>query len=516
MTEETIQHPPLEGGARLLVTFGLALAVFMQVLDTTIANVAIPTISGNLGASNSQGTWVITSFGVANAISVPITGWLARRFGEVKLFLISTIGFVITSWLCGLSNSLEMLIFFRILQGALAGPMMPLSQSLLLSSYPDDKKNMAMALWSMTIVVAPIFGPILGGWISDQWHWSWIFFINIPVGILSIVISFIFLRKRESQTFLLPIDKVGLCLLVLGVGSLQMMLDRGKELDWFNSTEIIVLAVMAVIALIYLVIWELYSEHPVIDLSLFKYRNFTVGVIAISVGFILYFGVVVLMPLLLQTQMGYTATQAGLATAPVGILPVLLSPLIGKFGHRIDMRILVTFSFVIFAVSFFWRTTFEPGMDFAWIAWPQFVQGLAVACFFLPLTTITLSGLRRDQIASASSLSNFLRTLAGSVGTSLVNSSWDHREGVHHTQLTEHINAFDPATQFALQTYQHNGLGQEQSMALIATEISKQGYFISAIEIFWVSGILFVIMCSVIWLARPPFKPAGSGAGGAH
>lgn len=509
--------PPLQGGTRLLVTFALSMAVFMQVLDTTIANVAVPTIAGNLGASTSQGTWVITSFGVANAIAVPISGWLARRVGEVRLFLISTIGFVITSWLCGISPTLGSLIVFRVLQGALAGPMMPLSQSLLLGSYPSDKKNMALALWSMTVVVAPIFGPILGGWISDQWHWSWIFFINIPIGIAVAGITWVTMRKRETKTLQLPIDKLGLFLLIIGVGSLQLMLDRGKELDWFGSTEIIVLCVVAVVALVYLVIWEIYDDHPIIDLYLFKSRNFTVSVICISVAFILYFGVVVLMPLLLQTQMGYTATQAGLATAPVGILPVLLSPLIGKFGNRIDMRWLVTLSFLVFAGTFYWRTTFEPGMDFNWVVWPQFVQGLAVACFFLPLTTISLAGLRPDQIANASSLSNFLRTLGGSIGASIVNSTWDHREGLHHARMTETINPFNPATQQTLHTMAEHGIGREQGLSLIAMDITKQGYFIAADEIFWIGSILFLVLIGLIWFARPPFRPAGdAGASGGH
>ena len=509
--------PPLAGGALILLTLALSMATFMQVLDTTIANVAVPTIAGNLGASTSQGTWVITSFGVANAISVPISGWLARRVGEVRLFLISTIGFVITSWLCGIAPSLEAMILFRVLQGALAGPMMPLSQSLLLAAYPNDKKNMALALWSMTVVVAPIFGPILGGWISDEWHWSWIFFINIPIGIAVAGICWLTMRKRETHTLQLPIDKLGLFLLVIGVGSLQLMLDRGKELDWFNSTEIVALCVVAVVALVYLVIWELYDEHPVIDLNLFRSRNFTVSVICISVAFILYFGVVVLMPLLLQTQMGYTATQAGLATAPVGILPVLLSPLIGKFGNRIDMRWLVTLSFLVFAITFYWRTTFEPGMDFHWVVWPQFVQGLAVACFFLPLTTISLAGLRPDQIANASSLSNFLRTLGGSVGASIVNSTWEQREGLHHARLTEHINQFDPATQQTLTTLGAHGVGREQGLGLIAMDISKQGYFIAVNEIFWIGAIMFIVLIGLIWFARPPFRPAGgAGASGAH
>jgi len=388
-------HPPLQGRSRTLVTLALSLATFMQVLDTTIANVAIPTIAGDLGASTSQGTWVITSFGVANAIAVPITGWLAKKLGEVRLFLIATIGFVLSSLLCGIAPSLELLILFRVLQGALAGPMIPLSQSLLLQSYPPEKRAIAMALWTMTIIVAPIFGPILGGWLSDNWHWSWIFFINVPVGVVAAWLSWRELRHRETTILQLPIDKVGLTLLVLGVGCLQMMLDRGKELDWFHSGEIMLYGVVALLSLSYLVVWELTDKHPVIDLSLFRDRNFTVGVISVSVGFMLYFGAIVLMPLLMQTQMGFTATEAGLATAPVGILPVLLSPVIGKNAQRLDMRWVVTVSFLVFALCFWWRAvTFNPDMTFADVVWPQFVQGIALAGFFMPLTTITLSNMK--------------------------------------------------------------------------------------------------------------------------
>ena len=240
---------PLEGAQLVIMTIALSLATFMQVLDSTIANVAIPTIAGNLGSSLSQGTWVITSFGVANAISIPITGWLAKRVGEVKLFLWSTILFVLASWACGMSSSLTMLIFFRVIQGIVAGPLIPLSQSLLLNNYPPAKRSIALALWSMTVIVAPICGPILGGYISDNYHWGWIFFINVPIGALVVLMTLQSLRGRETRTEQRRIDGIGLALLVVGIGSLQIMLDRGKELDWFASTEIIVLTVVAVVPL---------------------------------------------------------------------------------------------------------------------------------------------------------------------------------------------------------------------------------------------------------------------------
>ena len=498
---------PLQGGALAMLTLVLSLATFMLVLDSTIANVAIPTIAGDLGASSSQGTWVITSFGVANAISIPITGWLAKRFGEVRLFLISTLLFVLASWLCGISHSLEMLIIFRVLQGAVAGPIIPLSQSLLLNNYPPEKRGMALAFWSMTIVVAPICGPILGGWISDNIHWGWIFFINVPIGLAVVLISWKILEGRESRISHQPVNTVGLILLALGVGALQLMLDQGRELDWFNSTEIVVLTIIAAVGLIALIIWELTDDNPVVDVSLFKSRNFTVGCVSTSLAFLVYSGTVVLIPLLLQQVYNYTATWAGLAAAPVGLLPILLAPIIGKFGNKIDMRILITVSFMVYALTFYWRAvTFEPEMTFMDVALPQFVQGLAVACFFMPLTTITLSGLPPEKMASASSLFNFLRTLAGSIGTSLTTFIWYNREAVHHTQLTEVINPYNPISQQFFQTMGSFGLSEEQTASYLARQITAQGFIIGANEIFLVSAITFISLVVLIWFAKPPFS----------
>ena len=498
---------PLQGGALAMLTLVLSLATFMLVLDSTIANVAIPTIAGDLGASSSQGTWVITSFGVANAISIPITGWLAKRFGEVRLFLIATLLFVLASWLCGIANSLEMLIVFRVLQGAVAGPIIPLSQSLLLNNYPPEKRGMALAFWSMTIVVAPICGPILGGWISDNIHWGWIFFINVPIGLAVVLISWKILEGRESRISHQPVNTIGLILLALGVGALQLMLDQGRELDWFNSTEIVVLTIIAAVGLIALIIWELTDENPVVDVSLFKSRNFTVGCVSTSLAFLVYSGTVVLIPLLLQQVYNYTATWAGLAAAPVGLLPIILAPIIGKFGNKIDMRILITVSFMVYALTFYWRAvTFEPEMTFMDVALPQFVQGLAVACFFMPLTTITLSGLPPEKMASASSLFNFLRTLAGSIGTSLTTFIWYNREAVHHTQLTEVINPYNPISQQFFLTMGSFGLSEEQTASYIARQITAQGFIIGANEIFLVSAITFISLVVLIWFAKPPFS----------
>lgn len=508
-------HAPLKGASLVLVTIALSLAVFMQVLDSTIANVALPTIAGNLGAATSQGTWVITSFAVANAISVPLTGWLARRYGEVRVFVIAVVLFVVASFLCGVAPSLGLLVFFRIIQGAVAGPMIPLSQSLLMAAYPPDKRSLALALWSMVIIVAPIFGPILGGIISDNWHWGWIFFINIPIGLVAAWVAWRELKDRETERHLQPIDRIGLALMVVGVGALQMLLDRGRELDWFASTEIIVLTVIAVVCLSYFVIWECYEEHPIVDLKLFLDRNFTVGVITLSTAFMVYMGAIVLLPLVLQTQLGYTATWAGFATAPIGFFPILLSPIIGKFGNRLDMRVLVTVSFLVYAGCFFWRTDFNSQMDFMDVFWPQFVQGIGMAMFFMPLTQITLSRMPGNRIAAASSISNFIRILAGGIGTSLVTTLWDRRNALHQSRLVEAINPYNDNTQQALHQMSAMGIDQSKQYGILAQNVNQQIQIMGSNDIFWLCGIVFTSLIIMVWFAKPPFGTK-AGNGGAH
>ena len=314
----TSEQAPIAGFQLILLTVGVSLAVFMNVLDTSIANVAIPTIAGNLAISPDQGTWVITSFTVSMAISLPLAGWFGRRLGEVKLFIGSTLLFSLLSLLCGLAPNLTSLVVFRVLQGAVAGPMIPLSQSLLLNNYPKEKHGTALSIWSMTAVVAPVVGPLLGGWITDNYNWPWVFYINVPVGLIAVWITWELLRGRETSTERRPIDGIGLGLLVIGVAALQIMLDKGNDLAWFSSDTIRMLAVTAVVALSFFVAWELTEEHPVVDLTLFGQRNFTVATLAITFGFLTYFANVVVFPLWLQTEMGYTATQAGIASAPIG------------------------------------------------------------------------------------------------------------------------------------------------------------------------------------------------------
>ena len=513
-----VQHEPLSGSARIWGTLALSAATFMNVLDTSIANVSLPAIAGDLGVSPNQGTWVITSFGVANAIAVPLTGWLSQRFGQVRLFTASVILFVITSWLCGLAPNMTTLIFFRILQGLVAGPMIPLSQALLLSSYPKALAGTAMALWAMTTLVAPVMGPLLGGWITDNIAWPWIFYINIPVGFGAALITWSIFRKRESVIKKLPIDSVGLALLVIWVGALQIMLDKGKELDWFHSGEVIGLAIIAGVGLIAFVIWELTDQHPVVDLTLFKRRNFWAGALAMSVGYGLFFGNVVLLPLWLQQYMGYTATQAGMVMAPVGLLALLLSPLVGKNIAKVDPRRFAAFAFTVFAVVLWMRSNFNTQADFKTILIPTVVQGVAMAFFFIPLVTITLSGISPDKIPAASGLSNFVRIVAGSFGTSIATTIWQDRAAMHHAQISEYVNQGSVATDSAMTGLARAGLTADQALGTINRLVDQQAYMLAANDVFYVSALIFLCLIPLVYLTRPtrPDASSAKAAAGAH
>jgi MFS transporter, DHA2 family, multidrug resistance protein len=515
-----LQPQPLEGAARVWGTIALSAATFMNVLDTSIANVSLPAIAGDLGVSPNQGTWVITSFAVANAIAVPLTGWLSQRFGQVRLFVGSVILFVIASWLCGLAPNMATLIAFRALQGFVAGPMIPLSQSLLLSSYPRALAGLAMGMWAITTLVAPVMGPLLGGWITDHVNWPWIFYINIPVGVIAALSSWAIYRKRESAIRKLPIDKVGLGLLVLWIGALQIMLDIGKEHDWFASGLVVALGVVALIGFALFVAWELTDEHPVVDLRLFAMRNFWAGTLATAIGYGLFFGNLVLLPLWLQQYMGYTATDAGMILAPVGLFAIILSPIVGKTITKVDPRRFATFAFLVFALVLWMRSHFNTQADFTTLMIPTVVQGIAMAFFFIPLVTITLSGLSPDRIPAASGLTNFARITAGAFGTSIATTLWENRAALHHSQLAEAVNPGSPAAQAALAGLTAGGLTTEQALAQINRLVDQQAFMLAANDIFYVSALLFLTLIPLVWLSHPIQAPASGGGGeaaaGAH
>lgn len=506
MQDKSAFTPP----SLLLATIALSLATFMQVLDTTIANVALPTIAGNLGVSSDQGTWVITSFAVCNAIALPLTGWFTRRFGQLKLFVGSVALFTLTSFLCGFAHSMTELIIFRALQGFFAGPMFPMCQTLLLVIFPTSKRSMALALLSMVTVVAPIVGPITGGWITDNYSWPWIFYINVPIGIFAAITVWSQLRTREENTTAAPIDYIGIALLVLGVGLLQVVLDKGNDLDWFNAPEIIVMSVISAIALVSFVIWELGESHPIVNLRLFKDRNFAIGTATLTLGYAAFFAINIILPQWLQTQMGYTAIWAGLAAAPMGFLPLLLTPFIGRYAHKVDLRFLATLSFLTMGISCLLRAQFNTSVDFRTIAEVQMFMGIGVAFFFMPITTIVLSNLSGVEVAEGSWLATFFRVLGGSFASSLTTWIWSRREVYHHANLTESVTTYNPA---AMDYLNKMGGVTQQHLAAVDNTIEQQAYMMSTIDYFWLLGWGFMVLMVLIWFARPPF--VRSGASGA-
>ncbi|CAN7347164.1 DHA2 family efflux MFS transporter permease subunit [Phenylobacterium sp. LjRoot219] len=502
---------PLTGLRLLGAAVLLSLANFMVVLDTTIANVSVPHIAGGLAVSPSQGTWVITSYAVAEAITVPLTGWLVQRFGGVKVFMVSMVGFGIFSLACGLAPSFGALVFFRVLQGLCGGPIMPTSQTLLLQIFPKEKSAQALGIWSITLVVGPIAGPLLGGMISDTIGWHWIFFINIPVAIGIVIAAWAMLRAHDNPTRRVPVDYVGLLLLIVWVGAFQIMLDKGKELEWFESSTIVGLAIVAAIGFACFLIWELTSENPIVDLRIFRHRGFTAGVLTLSLVFGTFFSTVVLIPLWLQTSLGYTATWAGYASAFNGVLAVMMSPFVAKMlGAKVDPRRLVTFGIIGLSLVSLWRGHFTTDVTFWGIAAPFLVQGFFLPFFMVPITALTLSSVRPEETASAAGLSNFLRTCAGAFATSIMTTTWENTATEKRGLLVGHLNDV-PGT---VQALGDRGVPAEQARGLIDQLVQVQATMLATNHLFLMATVLFLLAGTVVWLAPRP--KGGMQMGGGH
>nr|ACH58982.1 drug resistance transporter [uncultured bacterium BLR2] len=506
------EYPPLRGIALVLLSIAIGVSSFMEILDMTIVNVSIPAIAGSMGVSPSEGTWAISSYLLAAAVVQPLAGWIGRRFGEVRTFVISNLLFIVFSALCGLATSMPMLIACRLLQGLVSGPMMSVAQALLLRNYPVHLRGLAMGLWAMVVIVAPIMGPILGGWITDNYSWPWLFYINVPVGLGSAAITWFLLRRRETLRVKVPIDAIGLSLLVIGVGALQFMLDNGNEKDWFQSTEIVTAAVIGVVALVFFIPWELTDKHPIVDLALFRRRNFRVGTITLAIAYFAFTGVNIIFPLWLQTAMGYTATWAGLAMAPIGLVAIVMAPIVGRNLHRINLRAAPTIGFMVLAFALLWFSQQNDQASFSQMATPRFVMGIGLALFFLPLNQIIMSGLPSSQIASAAGLSNFLRTFAGSASTAICVFYWNDRSEHHYARLTEHIRPDSPAwidyqAQLAAQ-----GITGDTAYAATSQVLSVQSMTMGANDIFLMIAVMFIVLIPVIWFAKGPFRAVGTGS----
>lgn len=503
---------PLNGATRLAATFALALAAFMNILDLTIANVSVPTIAGAMGVSPTQGTWIVTSYAVSEAIMLPLTGWFAARLGQRRMFMIATFAFTAASLLCAASLGFPMLLAARVLQGAVGAAMIPLAQAMLLAIYPPAKRGLAMGIFAMTTVAAPIIGPLAGGWITDHLSWHWIFLVNLPVGALCLLLVWSLLGRYESTRRRSPVDLVGMALLALGVGSLQILLDKGNELDWFGSPWIIALAVVAVLALLVFVVWTLTSRHPVVDLRLFKRRNFAVGAGCLALASVAFFGTNVVVPLWLQTHLGYTAEWAGRTMAFGGLLAIVLGPVIGANIHRLDARAVASFGLAMFALFAWASSRFPPDVDFWSLATTRLIMGVGLSSLFLPLTTIYLSGLTAEQTASAAGLANFMRNIGSSFGTSIMTSLWAHRTTQFGAQLAEHVANHHPAATTYLDRLAQLGLAPAAALAYVQNVVmATQASLMATNAVLLASAALMLGLIGLVWLARPPFSAGGPG-----
>ncbi len=512
MSDPSAEMRPMAGAALAATSIALALGTFMQVLDTSIANVSIPTIAGDLGVSADQGTWVITSFAVANGISVPLTGWLMGRYGVVRTFVTSVVLFTIASFLCGMAWNLPSLILFRVLQGAVSGPMIPGSQALMISIFPAARRGSALAIWSMTTLVAPIAGPVLGGWISDNYQWPWIFFINVPVGLFCALYCWRAMKSRETPTRRVPVDKGGFALLVVWVGALQIMLDTGKDADWFNSPVIVVEAIVAAVSFVAWVIWELTETHPIVNLGLFRSRNFALGAAITCIGYGVFFGNNVLLPLWLQTQLGYIATWAGLVAAPSGVMAVLLTPFAARLMQRIDVRWAASAALVTFGLSFWLRSLYPPDASFGVLVVPLLVQGVAMSAFFTSLLTITLNGIDGARLPMAAGLSNFTRITAGSFATSIATTAWDRGAALNQNRMADLAPSDGRAWTSALGHLRHLGLDTAHAAGLLTGQFVSQSYLVSTLDFFRLSAWLMILMAPAVWLTAKARSAGGAVA----
>jgi MFS transporter, DHA2 family, multidrug resistance protein len=499
---------PLKGALLWLVAIVLAGANFIAVLDMTIANVSVPNIAGALGISSSQGTWVITCYAVAEAITVPLTGWLAGRFGAVRVFTTAIACFGIFSAVCGFANSFGMLVVGRILQGVAGGPLIPLSQTLLLRIFPKEKAAAATALWAMTTLVAPILGPILGGWLCDTYHWSLIFLINVPLALMMAPFALRMLKRYETALVRAPIDLIGLGIMILAVGALQLMLDLGKEHDWFESGLIVGLGIIAAIGMVAFVIWELGETHPIVNLSVFRHRGFTTAVIVIAAGFGAMFAANVLTPLWLQSYMGYTSTWAGLATAWTGVLAVFCAPAAGLLSTKVDPRKLVFFGLVWLGGVLAFRTMATTGMSFWQISGPLLAMGLGLPFFFVPITSLALASVEEHEVAGAAGLMNFLRTLAGAVATSVVTTSWESKTQVMHSELAGSVDR----TGEVAHTLAAGGMNPDQTLQALDGMTQSQSVMLATNEIMAFVSLAFMLSALLIWAAPKPKRAVQLGA----
>ena len=502
-----------------VVTFSVMLATFMEILDTTVVNVSIPHIAGNLAATVEEGTWVVTSYLVSNAIILPMSGWLANYMGRKKLLLTCVAGFTITSLFCGLATSLPALIVFRILQGLTGGGLQPLAQAILLETFPEQKHGQAMAAFGIGILLAPILGPTLGGWITDNYTWRWIFYLNLPVGLLSLFMMsrFVFdppyIKRTEGR-----IDLWGIGFLALGFGTLQVVLDTGQRKDWFASNYIRFFALLCIVGLVSLVIREFHTETPVVDLRALRNRSFSAGVFLISMlGFVLYASLV-LLPIYLQTLLGYPAFNAGMALSPRGVGSLATTPLAGYLTGKTDPRRLVVFGLILGSFTMFSLSNLNLNAGYWDILWPQIFQGVALSFLFIPLMALSMAGIPKEKMGNATSIFNLMRNIGGSFGIASMTTFLARRSQMHQNHLIANISPGNLSTRTTLQGMQawfyskgaDSYTASRKALAAMYGMVQQHASMLSFVEAFWIMGVIFLLMLPFVLLLRNPRSKVNS------
>ncbi len=497
----------LTGFKRIISLIALALATFLIVLDYTIANVSIPYIAGDLAVSSDLGTYVITSFAVGNAIALPISGYLTLRIGRVRLLLGSVLLFIVFSWLCGMASNFSFLVIMRFIQGFVAGPLVPLSQSLLIATNPPEKKNTVLAFWSTVIVAAPVIGPLLGGWITYDYSWPWIFYINIPFGFAAAAGIYYSLKDVPSPTENKKLDIIGFLLLAVAVTCLQVILDKGEQFDWFHSPVIFTLSVLSFLGFAYLIAWESTHPSPLIDLSLFKIRTYSISVIFILIIYAMYFGSVVLIPLWLQTNMGYTSPWAGIAVAPIGIAPFFLSiltgPLVNKYGVLKPLFVCL----VLFSISCFYTAYFDTDVNIQHIWISRFLAGCGLVFYITPLFALSVQDVKTDHLPSATGLFHFVRAMSGAIGTSVFTTLWARRTEFHHERTASALTLVRSSTEQFFEQLKELGMEGKKALAVLNTMLENQAAMLALNDCFYAMGWIFLLLIFLLPLARKKREP---------
>lgn len=512
-------------GSPGIVAIAVMLATFMEVLDSTVVNVSLPHIAGSLGATIDESTWVLTSYLVSNAIILPATGWFSQLFGRKRFYMSCVAAFTISSFLCGLAPSLTWLIILRVLQGFSGGALQPISQAILLECFPLRRRGMGMAIFGIGVVFAPIIGPTLGGWITDNYSWRWIFYINIPVGVLALLMSEMYvvdppyLRRGVAK-----IDYMGLGLLALGIGALQVVLDTGQKHDWLQTSWILQLTIISVVSIIALILWERYTAHPIIDLSVFRVRNFAPGVLLIFTLGIALYGSMVLLPVFLQTLLGYSATQSGLALSPGGIGTLIFMPIVGYLVGRRDARLLILFGMITLAASMFLMSHYNLDIGFWNVVWPRVLMGIGLAFLFVPLSTVTFGFIHRNQMGTGTGLFNLMRNIGGSVGIAGVTTMLARRTQYHQARLVESTSPYNPVFQqwlhdatAALVAKGHSYLASQKiALGITYGIIQRQAAAMAFVDTFWLLGVIMLALIPVIFIMRRPPRHNGGPSDMGH